>query len=145
MARVDNKLNGTANWGGCAVLAYTAVEYIKRKNPEANVSVMYMFSDNALGDYYRLVNNTGNGSCNHAVVNYDGVLFDSEGYYKPDGYYKTLNLAQDKVLGSISNPRHWNRDFDRRLGRKVIQKVFKTKLKITKSSNKQHELCELCA
>ena len=123
------------NSGGCAVVAYSIVEYSKLLGIDAKVR--YLFNDWSLSDYRNLTNNK-NGSCSHAVVLINGLLYDSNGEFEVQGgecEYTTLELEQDKVLESISYPKHWNRAFNRRDGRKKIQSVLGIPIKITKYSS----------
>lgn len=133
---IDRKIP-QLNAGGCAVAAYSIVEYAKLLGIEAKVK--YLFNGWAQSDYQSLQNNE-NGSCSHAVVVINNNMYDSNGLFdieynfvEPDEV-TSLDLEQDKVLESISYPGHWNPAFDRRDGRKKIQDVLKTPIKITKYS-----------
>lgn len=133
---IDRKVK-YLNSGGCAVVAYSIVEYAKLLGIDAKVQ--YLFNDWSQSDYHRLQNNE-NGSCSHAVVVINNKMYDSNGLFDlEDSFGSTdnvtaLNLEQDRVLESISYPRHWNPTYDRRDGRKKIQDVLKIPIKITKYS-----------
>lgn len=125
------------NSGGCAVVAYSIVEYAKLLGIDAKVQ--YLFNGWSQSDYHKLQNNE-NGSCSHAVVVINSKMYDSNGLFYLEGYFGStdevtaLDLEQDRVLESISYPRHWNKKYDRRDGRKKIQDVLKIPIKITKYS-----------
>lgn len=133
-----NKIN-YINQGGCAIAAYGVLKYSKKVNVSAKV--YYLFDEYAVSDLFRLQNN-GNGSCSHAVVELDGKFYDSNGEfngkkYFNGGHYDTLEMTEELLLESISEPRHWNRRFNRSIGVKAIKKALDVDLKITKASVKR--------
>lgn len=133
---IDKKVK-YLNSGGCAVVAYSIVEYAKLLGIDAKVQ--YLFNGWSQSDYHKLQNNE-NGSCSHAVVVINNKMYDSNGLFDLEDFFgntdgvTALDLEQDRVLESISYPRHWNHTFDRRDGRKKIQGVLKIPIKITKYS-----------
>lgn len=133
-SEIGNKVK-YLNCGGCAVGAYSIVEYSKLLGIKAKV--VYLFNGWSMGDYRKLSSNK-NGSCSHALVVINDTLYDSNGEYEvgsnEDFGQTTLELEQDRVLESISYSKHWNHTFDRRDGRKKIQNILGIPIKITKYS-----------
>lgn len=66
LKEIGTAIGFSANRGGCAIIAYSIVEFSKTLG--VNASVVYFFNEYSLTDYNNLRNNAGNGSCSHAVV-----------------------------------------------------------------------------
>ena len=116
------------NNGGCAVVAYAAVDYINSL-PNCKAQVVYLMHTQR--DKYDIIALRGglSRSCCHAVVEVNGSYYDSEGHrtksaLKEDfGPTVAIPISMDMAERSI-NGRGWNPLFERERGVPAIAKAF---------------------
>ena len=113
------------NRGGCAIVAYGVVEYLKSNHPNIDATVVYLFR----GDFdgYRECAKGNATSCAHAVVKIGDKYYDSEGVYSERVLATSLpkfwHTTQEFVLKSV-NGGGWNPLFDREYGVPKIAEIL---------------------
>lgn len=117
------------NAGGCAIVAYGLVEYIKKHHPDKTAKVIYLSNESKVDD----LKNNQIGTCAHAVAQIGSKYYDSTGSYTlkgikaEDNFWHIHHIALDQniVLESLQHP-HWNRLFDRDRDVAVIDGILGT-------------------
>lgn len=125
-ARILAKLNEindevyAPNSGGCAIIAYAVVEAVKRLDPSADATVVYLFEEKPNCKDERIANLRKGiaESCTHAITRINGAMYDTNGIRYEDELkctyrnYQELELDQNITIKSI-NDAEWNDTFDR--------------------------------
>lgn len=119
------------NKGGCAIVAYGLVEYLKKNCPNKDAKV-YFLLDNYLKDS---IENGKPNSCGHAVVRIDDKYYDSDGAHtliglKEQRWYSRehhIVLDQNTIMQCIKTDT-WNRTFDRVKHVPTIDRILGTSI-----------------
>ena len=126
--RLDDEIP-SLNHGGCAYAAYGIYNYIQRNHPELSPRIIYIVDHE---DYKDL--QLGNPiSCSHAVVEINGIYYDSEGIYTPDEDEHAFPISKEFLketlihgdwndMFNISNVKHINKILNTRIPYKAIQR-----------------------
>ena len=118
------------NHGGCAIVAYSTYEFIKRKHPELEAQIVYLFCNSYYdNEMLELMAQGKPASCSHAMVKIGDDYYDSEGSYtryeleKEHGVTEFIDVTPEYVLKCINNAR-WNSMFNRKKSIPRIAKVL---------------------
>ena len=120
LKKVQKELNDIPmlNAGGCALVAHAFAEYVNKNFHDLKADIVYIFRDYEEMNYERANNNMA-CSCTHAVVNVNGIYYDSTGSYTYKDLMNKWNAVfsakvdSDVALEGIKTYGWWNHMFDR--------------------------------
>lgn len=118
------------NKGGCAIVAHSMYTHLVKTHKD--VKILFMVRND---DDYLIKKIEGNKptSCNHALVQVNGVILDSEDTWSSrenlddsHPYRSFYEVSSELCLKSVQEVDSWNPRFDRKYV-KIIQHVFGTR------------------
>ena len=105
------------NNGGCAISALAMYRWLKANNKLGNNTSFYFLEDDEdqhMQNKRCLAIKHGKPtSCDHAVLNYNGIHIDSRGKYNIHEPYKLEIRDENFIVKAINNIRTWNYFFQR--------------------------------
>lgn len=113
------------NQGGCAISALAMYRWLKA-NKMLNKKTSFYFLENDENQHMQNkrclgLKNSNPISCDHAILNYNGILIDSRGEYNIRESYKLEIRDENFIVKAINNIRTWNYSFEREIQIPVIE------------------------